>query len=95
MEPNSFYSAHISSTQRLPNGNTLVISGRHGHVFQVTPDGEVVWEYTVPVMDNVDEGASLSDIYKKVITDKDHNWTFAAHWYPPDHPGPGRQGSHP
>ena len=87
VEPNSFYSAHISSTQRLPNGNTLVISGRHGHVFQVTPDGEVVWEYTVPVMDNVDEGASLSDIYKKVITDKDHNWTFAAHWYPPDHPG--------
>ena len=86
-EPNSFYSAHISSTQRLPNGNTLVMSGRHGHVFQVTPDGEVVWEYTVPVMDDVEEGASLSDIYKKIITDKDHNWTFAARWYPLDHPG--------
>ena len=87
VEPNSFYSAHISSAQRLPNGNTLVMSGRHGHIFQVTPDGEVVWEYTVPVMESVDEGASLSDIYKKVISDQDHNWTFAAKWYPPDHPG--------
>lgn len=87
VEPNSFYSAHISSTQRLPNGNTLALSGRHGHIFQVTPEGEVVWEYTVPVMDIIEEGAELKDIYKRVISDRDHNWTFAAHWYPLDHPG--------
>jgi hypothetical protein len=87
VEPNSFFSAHISSVQRLPNGNTLVMAGRHGHIFQVTPDGEVVWEYTVPVMDSVSPDAALEDIYKKVISDTDHNWTFAARWYPPDHPG--------
>ncbi len=87
VEPNSFYSAHISSVQRLPNGNTLVMSGRHGHMFQVTPAGEVVWEYIVPVMDIVEPTAALKDIYKKVISDKDHNWTFAAQWYPADHPG--------
>ena len=87
VEPNSFFSAHISSVQRLPNGNTLVMAGRHGHIFQVTPDGEVVWEYTVPVMDTVAPDAALEDIYKKVISDTDHNWTFAARWYPPDHPG--------
>ena len=52
-----------------------------------TPGGEVVWEYTVPVMDSLSSDAALEDIYKKVISDTDHNWTFAAHWYPPDHPG--------
>jgi hypothetical protein len=87
VEPNSFYSAHISGVQRLPNGNTLVMSGRHGHIFQVTREREVVWEYIVPVMDIVAPNATLKDIYKKVISDKDHNWTFAAHWYPADHPG--------
>jgi hypothetical protein len=87
VEPNSFYSAHISSVQRLPNGNTLVMSGRHGHMFQVTREGEIVWEYIVPVMDIVAPGATLKDIYKKIISDKDHNWTFAAQWYPADHPG--------
>ena len=87
VEPNSFYSAHISSVQRLPNGNTLVMSGRHGHIFQVTRDREVVWEYIVPVMDNVAPNATLGDIYKKVIADTDHNWTFAAQWYPGDYQG--------
>jgi hypothetical protein len=87
VEPNSFYSAHISSVQRLPNGNTLVMSGRHGHIFQVTRDREVVWEYIVPVMDNVAPNATPIDIYKKVIADTDHNWTFAAQWYPADYPG--------
>lgn len=73
--------------QRLPNGNTLVMSGGHGHMFQVTRNGEVVWEYIVPVVDTVAKGANLADIYKKVITDNDHNRTFAAHWYPANHPG--------
>jgi hypothetical protein len=73
--------------QRLPNGNTLVMSGRQGHIFQVTRDREVVWEYIVPVMDNVAPDATLRDIYNKVIADTDHNWTFAAQWYPADYPG--------
>jgi len=40
-----FYAAHISGAQRLPNGNTLICSGEKGHLFEVTPGGEVVWEY--------------------------------------------------
>ena len=33
-------------------------------------------------------GAYQTEFYiKKVISDTDHNWTFAAHWYLPDHPG--------
>jgi hypothetical protein len=44
----SFYSSHISSCQRLPNGNTNVDAGNQGHFFEVTPAGRVVWEYLYP-----------------------------------------------
>jgi hypothetical protein len=41
----SFRSTHISSARRLPNGNTLICEGQAGRVFQVTKEGEIVWEY--------------------------------------------------
>ena len=44
----SFRSTHISSARRLPNGNTLICEGQPGRVFQVTRDGEIVWEYVNP-----------------------------------------------
>jgi hypothetical protein len=40
-----FFSWFISSVQRLPNGNTLITEGNDGRVFEVTPAGEIVWEY--------------------------------------------------
>ncbi|MCI0702216.1 MAG: aryl-sulfate sulfotransferase [Planctomycetia bacterium] len=43
-----FSSPAFSSAQRLPNGNTLVCLGVTGTVLEVTPEGEVVWKYTVP-----------------------------------------------
>jgi hypothetical protein len=42
-----FESDHISGCQRLPNGNTFVCSGNHAHLFEVTSEGELVWEYVV------------------------------------------------
>ena len=44
----SFLSAAISGAQRLPNGNTLICEGRPGRLFEVTPAGDVVWEYINP-----------------------------------------------
>jgi hypothetical protein len=46
--PFNFFSPRISSAQRLPNGNTLVNEGNFGRMFEVTADGEVVWEYVNP-----------------------------------------------
>jgi hypothetical protein len=43
-----FYSFNISSARRLPNGNTLIDEGQAGRFFQVTPEGEIVWEYVSP-----------------------------------------------
>ena len=41
----SFFSFYISSAQRLPNGNTLIDEGSVGRIFEVTPGGEIVWEF--------------------------------------------------
>ena len=44
----SFRSTHISAARRLPNGNTFIDEGQSGRLFQVTKDGEIVWEYVNP-----------------------------------------------
>lgn len=44
----SFFSGHISGAQRLPNGNTLICEGACGRLFEVTGDGDIVWEYVSP-----------------------------------------------
>jgi hypothetical protein len=44
----SFFSSFVSNAQRLPNGNTLIDEGMDGRFFQITPDGDIVWEYVVP-----------------------------------------------
>ena len=41
----SFFTSFVGSVQRLPNGNTLINEGMNGRIFQVAPDGEIVWEY--------------------------------------------------
>ena len=43
-----FFSPRISNAQRLPNGNTLINEGVFGRFFEVTTEGEVVWEYVNP-----------------------------------------------
>jgi hypothetical protein len=44
----TFFSSFISSARRLPNGNTLICEGMNGRIFQITPQGEIVWEYVNP-----------------------------------------------
>jgi len=56
----SFFSPYISGARRLPNGNTLICEGESAHVFEVTPDGETVWDFVSPFGD----AASLGNIYR-------------------------------
>jgi hypothetical protein len=44
----NFYSPRNSNAQRLPNGNTLINEGSFGRFFEVSPEGEMVWEYVNP-----------------------------------------------
>jgi hypothetical protein len=49
-DPESFYSAARGANQRLSNGNTLITESDSGRAFEVTPDGEIVWEFLNPNM---------------------------------------------
>lgn len=40
-----FFSEIRGQVQRLPNGNTLITESGNGRVIEVTPRGELVWEY--------------------------------------------------
>lgn len=43
-----FFSPFISSAQRLANGNTFIAEGNYGRLFEVTSEGELIWEYISP-----------------------------------------------
>ena len=61
-EPSSFYSNRVSGVQELPNGNILICSGRRGIFFEVTSEGQKVWEYINPVIGTgpVAQGSPIS-----------------------------------
>ncbi len=46
-----FYTKSRGSSQRLPNGNTLIAESASGHAFEVTPEKEIVWDYYSPYSD--------------------------------------------
>ena len=48
----NFFSPFISGAQRLENGNTLITEGNFGRIFEITSDGELVWEYVSPFFVN-------------------------------------------
>ena len=44
----NFFSPRMGNAQPLPNGNTLINEASFGRFFEVTRDGEIVWEYVNP-----------------------------------------------
>jgi hypothetical protein len=46
-----FESLIRGSQERLPNGNTLITESQGGRLFEVTQQGETVWEFVTPVRD--------------------------------------------
>jgi hypothetical protein len=71
--PFSFFSPHISSADRLPNGNTFICEGASGRLFEVTRRGETVWEWHNPFTENVRNGQVNTALWR-------------AHRYSPQHP---------
>lgn len=80
-----FFSSEISGAHRLPNGNTLICAGVIGHLFEVTPSGEMVWQYVNPVV----RGGILAqgELPGKDVRGHLLNAVFKAHRYAPDYPG--------
>jgi hypothetical protein len=69
----TFFSPHISGAQRLRSGNTLICEGGWGRIFEVTPAGDIVWEYINPFTYEDDDSGPL-------------NWVFRAYRYAEDSP---------
>ena len=45
---NQLFSPYCSGADRLPNGNTLITEMVNGRVLEVTPEGDVAWEFVNP-----------------------------------------------
>jgi len=77
----SFYGSFISGAQRMKNGNTFINEGPKGRFFEVTPEGEIVWEYLNPYRGNIhhSDGEPVSPIPLAY-------WQFRSNFIPADHP---------
>ncbi len=58
--PNGFYAAYQSSAQKLPNNNYLVNTTPYGHIFEVSPAKDIVWEYVNPVAGKTGEAQCIN-----------------------------------
>ncbi|RMF76060.1 MAG: hypothetical protein D6744_12680 [Planctomycetota bacterium] len=48
-EREAFFSKSRGSCQRLANGNTLIGNSQNGQAFEVTPQGDIVWDFYTPI----------------------------------------------
>ena len=88
--PSDFFSRRRGCVQRLPNGNTLICESALGAVFQVTPDGNLVWKYVYPMHRDtpLKQGAEVAtrrQANRGNMTSM--NAIYRAYWYAPDYPG--------
>jgi hypothetical protein len=60
--PEFFFTPARGSAQRLPNGNTLICEGDRGRSFEITRDGEIVWEWYNPEM----RGKHREQVYRMI-----------------------------
>lgn len=43
--PTDFFAIATSGAQMLPSGNVLISHGTLAHIFEITPEGDTIWEY--------------------------------------------------
>lgn len=63
-EQDPLWSKTCGTVQRLPGGNTLLVESDNGRAIEVTPEGEIVWEWLSPhrPSDEPDLVATLFDL---------------------------------
>lgn len=76
-DPTHTFDSHfISGCQRQPNGNTLICEGQWGRIFEVTTEGNIVWEYVNPFFS---EAAPVAGV-------RPGNYVFRSYRYAADSP---------
>ena len=81
--PNTIYSNIVSSFQRLENGNSLICSGRYGDTREYTQEGELVWHYKTPFLN---QSGTASPQSQGTVLEPTQNLTFRASRYPANYP---------
>jgi len=59
-----FFSALMSGAQRLENGNTMICEANSGRIFEVTREGDIVWEYISPYKGRIDAKFGNNSVYR-------------------------------
>ncbi|MBW2355283.1 MAG: aryl-sulfate sulfotransferase [Deltaproteobacteria bacterium] len=83
---NSFNSHRQGAVQRLDNGNTFITSTHGGHIFEVTPEGEVVWEFISPIFAGKTKCVVGNEDAFDSSLDAMTNMVHRAHRYGEDYP---------
>jgi hypothetical protein len=78
-----FYSAILSSAQRLPNGNTLICEGTSAHFFEIDANEKIVWKYISPIgsigiLNQGDDPTLLANKSKSIFRVKKYTLDYAA-----------------
>ncbi len=78
----SFYGGFVSGAHRMKNGNTFINEGPKGRFFEVTPEGEIVWEYLNQYRGNIHHpnGDPVNQMPMTYMQ-------FRSNFIPADHPG--------
>ena len=72
--PAAFFSPYMGSVQKLWNGSYSICESAFGRIFEVNPEGKLMWEYVIP------EFAEYPEPLNEFITGE-HNSCFKAHRY--------------
>lgn len=72
-----FYSKCCSTSQRLPNGNTLITVTAQAKAIEVTPNGDIVWQFQNPASLMQDELAANLFELRRITPNYDFSWLEA------------------
>jgi hypothetical protein len=61
-EADDFFSPIVGAQQRFVGGNTLITEGYYGRIFEIGYDGEIVWDYVYPGLNEV--GSTNKKLYE-------------------------------
>ena len=64
-----FFSERRGGAQRLRNGNTLITESDRGRIFEITPEGKIVWEFLNPDIDSKNKSRAV--VYRMVRVPED------------------------
>ena len=78
----SYYAPFVSGGHRMKNGNTFINEGPKGRLFEVSPSGDILWEYHIPFRGEIRKpNGDPTELLPIPF------WVFRATFIPADHPG--------